>query len=874
MTHPDYYTLHKKDVIKQLTSNETIGLTSKEANKRLQTYGYNELKAKKATPLFLRFIKQFFDFMTIILILAAILSATISVLEKTKDYADPLIILSIVFLNAMLGCLQEIKAENALEALKKMTPPTAKVIRDQSISILSSKEVVPGDIVLIEAGDFIPADLRLLEAYQLTIDESALTGESRSILKNAGQILPPHTPLAEQENICFSSTIVSYGHGKGIVIKTGMHTEVGAIAGLILQEPETMTPLQCRLNLLGKKLGILALFICGLIFFLGSLQKRPLLDMFMTSVSLAVASIPEGLPIVVTIMLSLGVQRMAKKNTIVRKLSSVETLGSATIICSDKTGTLTQNKMTVTELYSAKGKEDPYSAYSSCLLTYAVLCCDSFLQRKDNETIYVGDSTENAILQAAHELGLRKENLELTCKRVNEIPFDSVRKCMTCVYRQHNEYIQVTKGAFDVLLPMCQTIFCEGRTTPLSPSDKARLLGYHKLLTEHGLRVLAITIKHLNDPMEMSEHRLTFVGMLGMQDPPRKEAFDAIKSCKEAGILPIMITGDHLLTACSIGKELGILTDASQAITGAMLDTLDEEDLKKQVLNYRVYARVSPKHKLTLVKALQSLGHIVAMTGDGVNDAPALRASDIGCAMGRSGTDVAKNASDMILTDDNFATIVAAIKEGRGIYDNIKKSVHFLLSSNIGELITIFLAILLRFPTPLMAIHLLWINLITDSLPAISLGLEPPDADIMKRPPTKKKESMFANGLGTRIVLEGIFIGLLSLSAFFLGYRYLPHASLELGRTMCFLVLSLSQLFHAFNMRSNRSLSQIRFFSNPLFLMSFILCVLLQVSVVLFAPLRVLFHVVPLRNRDWLYVILFSISPILVVDLQKKRYNK
>lgn len=873
MNQENYHSLHLREVL-ELLSSQPAGLTNDEALKRQQKYGRNCLEKQKSTSLIVRFFRQFADFMIIILILAAVVSFLISYLKGHADYIDPIIIFSIIILNAVIGTIQETKAEESLEALKKLSSPTAKVFRDKILKNISSEELVPGDIVLLETGDLIPADIRLLEISQLKVDESALTGESKSVGKIADITLPAATPLAERKNLCFSSSMITAGHGTGIVVKTGMQTEVGTIAHLISTEKTPLTPLQKKLASLGKTLGIVALFICGLIFILGILQGRPALDMFMTSVSLAVASIPEGLPIVVTIMLSLGVQTMAQKNTIVRRLPAVETLGSATVICSDKTGTLTQNKMTVTTIYSCDGKEAANSSFANLLLTYGIHCCDSHIQYNNGQKEILGESTENAIVYAADSIGIDKTKLDLSHKRLQEIPFDADRKKMSVLYKEGDHYIQVTKGAFDFLLPNCTHVYQNGKSVPLSERQQSSFKKYNLQLTSQALRVLAVAVKTVSSPNAIREDNLTLVGLIGMIDPPRKEVALAIHTCRQAGIRPIMITGDHIATASSIGKELGMISDDKEAITGNSLDALSDKEFEEAVQKYQVFARVSPTHKMRIVKALQRHGNIVAMTGDGVNDAPALNAADIGCAMGLTGTDVAKNAADMILTDDNFATIVSAVREGRGIYDNIKKSIHFLLSSNIGELLTIFTAILFHLPTPLLAIHLLWINLITDSLPAIALGMEAPDKDIMNRPPVPPANSMFSGGLGFKIAAEGMMIGSLALLAFLLGYRYMDNGNLLLGQTMCFCVLSLSQLFHSFNMRSKRSIAEIGIFTNHQLFASFALCFLLQTSVVTFEPLRTIFRVSSLDLIQWIIVILLSFCPIVVVELQKKSYNK
>ncbi len=874
MDQNKYYALPEKAVLSLLEVSLESGLKTEEVSKRRAASGRNEFEKKKDTPLIIKFFHQFLDFMIIILIIAAIVSFVVSLLEGHADFIDPIIIFSIIIINAAIGTLQEAKAEKSLDALKKLSSPTSLTLRDSLYQEIPSEDLVPGDIVALEAGSYVPADLRLLTAIHLKADESSLTGESHAVDKVAEIVLPKNTPLAERKNLALATSMITYGRGTGVVIATGMNTEVGNIARLMQEDKTPMTPLQKRLADLGKTLGIAALAICAAIFLLGIFQGRPIFEMFMTSVSLAVASIPEGLPIVVTIMLSLGVQTMASQNTVVRKLPAVETLGSATVICSDKTGTLTQNKMTVTELYSLKGAEELKGPFASHFFRLASLCSNSKVQFVNKEKVFTGDSTENALVAAGELIGIDKSKLDLTNKRLQEIPFDSNRKKMSIVTKAGNSYEQVTKGAFDFLLPCCTHVYIDGKVIPITPKHKETLKKWNLSLTSNALRVIGVAVKSLSGPSSIQETGLTFVGMVGMIDPPRPEVHKAVMTCKEAGIRPVMITGDHIATATAIGMQLGIIKTPSEAITGNELDSLSSEDLKKTIRKYGVFARVSPEHKVKIVKAFQDLGQVVAMTGDGVNDAPALKAADIGCAMGLSGTDVAKNAADMILTDDNFATIVAAVREGRGIYDNIKKSVHFLLSSNIGELITIFAAILLKLPTPLLAIHLLWINLITDSLPAISLGMEKPERDIMKRKPLPPGKSMFADGLFVKIALEGLLIGALSLSAFMIGYVYLSNHSLVLGQTMCFSVLSISQLFHSFNMRSQHSLRDIGIFTNPQLSLSFFLCFFLQALVISYPPVSAIFKVVPLNLLQWGIVILLAFCPIIIVEMQKRSYNR
>lgn len=891
-----WHSLSIEETIKELNVSVKDGLSDKEVKQRQQTYGRNQLEAKKGKSLFRKFIAQFADFMIIILICAAIISFIVSYIDGELDFVDPIIILLIIILNATLGVLHETKAEKALEALKKMSAPNAHVLRNGKFDFIDSSELVPGDIILLETGYFVPADARLVNAVNLKVEEASLTGESHPVDKVAEATLSPDTNLGDRCNLVMATSTVTFGRGIAVVVATGMNTQVGHIAKMIMEDETPMTPLQKRLAKTGKILGIAAIVICAIIFILGLLKNMPVFDMFMTSVSLAVAAIPEGLPAIVTIMLSLGVQRMAKKNAVIRKLPAVETLGSATVICSDKTGTLTQNVMTVTEISSLQGKEDPGSKFGSFLLSHAALCNDAILQMDKNTASATGEPTEKALILAAYHAGLKKPDLDKKYKRINEIPFDSTRKLMTTIHSsQDHTYRSVTKGAFDFLINRCTHIYINGTQYALSSQDKNRLYALNNAMTARALRVIAVAYKNIakSDTIKVSsselENGLTFIGLIGMIDPPRMEVKSAVALCKQAGIKPVMITGDHVLTAKAIAKELGILNDSSEAITGEELSRMDAEQLAKAIPRYSVFARVSPEHKVRIVKAYQSRGEVVAMTGDGVNDAPALKAADIGCAMGITGTDVAKNAADMILTDDNFATIVSAIKEGRGIYDNIKKAVHFLLSSNIGEILNIFVAILLGLPTPLVAVQLLWVNLVTDSLPAISLGVEPTAKDIMMKKPIPPDKGMFADGLAFRIIVEGIMIGSLALTAFAIGYHYydIPAMAISVakqeitdaraaanipwvGRTISFAVLSLSQLFHSFNMRSEHSLSEVGLFSNPKLILSFIICSFLQIAVISFPRLADLFQVVPLTFRQWAIVFLLSIAPIVIVELQKK----
>lgn len=904
----NWHNISKEEVAKILDCSPEYGLSKKEIQKRQKKYGLNQLEAKKKKNIILRFLGQFKDFMILTLIGAALISFFVSLLHGELDLVDPIIILFIITLNALLGLLQESKAEKSLEALQKMSAPTALVLRDQLLVQVDAKELVPGDIIYLETGHFVPADARLLTSVNLKIDESSLTGESHPVEKNADIILEEDTPLADRINMVMATGIVTYGRGSAIVTGTGMATEVGHIAKLIMDDETPMTPLQKRLANTGKVLGIAALFICICIFIIGILKNMPVFDMFMTSVSLAVAAIPEGLPAIVTIMLSLGVQRMAKKNAVIRKLPAVETLGSATVICSDKTGTLTQNKMTVTEICSCLGKVPSDSADSEFLLKLAALCNDAILQitkkGKTSNVTTTGEPTENALVMAAYHVNLNKAKLDVEYPRIYEIPFDSSRKLMTTVHKYNNGTIRcITKGAFDVLLSRCCYYHHKAKQEPMSRAIINQIQKLNQSMTEKALRVIGVAYKDFpsekaffdtiskynsqEDICQVVECSLTLVGLIGMIDPPRPEVYDAVVTCKLAGITPVMITGDHINTASAIARDLGIMSSNDLAMTGAELSLLSQEELVERIPKYRVFARVSPEHKVRIVKAFQERGEVVAMTGDGVNDAPALKTADIGCAMGITGTDVAKNAADMILTDDNFATIVSAVKEGRGIYDNIKKAIHFLLSCNIGEIITIFVAIIMGLPSPLLAVQLLWVNLVTDSLPAISLGVEPADKNIMKKKPIPPDKGMFADGLVFKIIIEGMLIGFLSLLAFIIGTKFYDSKTLPLdsitrntreitslitpkiGRTMAFAVLSLSQLFHSFNMRSEHSLAKVGLFTNMKLLLSFIMCSFLQIIVISVRPLANVFNVVPLNPAQWSIVLVLAFLPIVIVEIQK-----
>ncbi|MCM1466604.1 MAG: cation-translocating P-type ATPase [Alistipes sp.] len=861
----DYYQMTVEDTAVKLATDPKTGLTNNEALKRLAETGENKLTGQKTKSLFIRFLGQFKDVMILILMAAAAASFFIAFMEgNAKNFIEPVLILLIVIFNAIMGVMQENKAEKALEALKKLSTPRCRVLRDGHEEIINSAHLVPGDIIFVEAGDYIPADSRILSCSLAKCDESALTGESLPAEKNASPISEENIPVGDRTNMLYSGCSLTYGRASAVVCATGMDTEMGRIAGLLTPDTPSRTPLSVRLSRLGKTLGFLALCACLVIFFIGMQNGIPALEIFMTSISLAVSAIPEGLPAIVTIVLSLGVERMAKKNAVIRHLPAVETLGSASVICSDKTGTLTQNRMTLMKTYTEAGKNiEAVTAHASAdmqkLLQYASLCCNGTVSTVKNSTVHIGDPTETAIVFAAQKCGLVKEKLNEKYPRLLELPFDSERKRMTTVCRIEDENVVIVKGAFDIIENLC------------SEGDMKAAREANKKMSSTALRVLAVAYKTVDEvsedtPADELECRLHFLGLLGMMDPPRPEALKAVALCKKAGIRPIMITGDHIITACAVAKELGILTGEQKAVTGKELDTLSDARLAEALEQYSVYARVSPEHKIRIVKAWQAKGHVVAMTGDGVNDAPALKTADIGCAMGITGTQVAKNASDMTLTDDNFATIVEAVREGRGIYANIKKVVAFLIGTNIGEVITVFAAMFLWHKTPLLSIHLLWMNLVTDSLPAISLGLEPIEAAVMNEQPKPRSEGIFAHGLGIQVILQGILFGLLALTAFVMGEK--QTGTLEGARTMAFMVLSLSQIVQSYNMRSGKSLFAIGPFTNKSLNISAGISVLL-IALILLTPVNGLFGLVFLSSRLYLTALGLIFIPFIVMELAK-----
>lgn len=854
-----------EEIAKNLKTNINIGLTDDEAQKRFERYGPNNLKEKKKESIFVKFIKQFNDFMIITLIIAAIISAVVSKLNGEADYIDSIIIVAIVIFNAIMGLVQEQKAEKSLEALKKMTAPNAKVRRNGRVQEIDATLVVPGDIVILEAGNYVPADCRLINSYNLKIEESALTGETIPSLKDSSKILKENTAMGDLCNMVFATTIVVNGHGEAIVVETGMNTRVGKIAGMIIEDESPETPIQKKLAEVGKILAIACIIICVLIFVIGIFKKIPIIEMFMTSVGLAVAAIPEGLPAIVTIMLSIGVTKMAKKNSIIRKLPAVETLGSSSVICSDKTGTLTQNKMTVTEIRNCFGRAN--SNERKFILELGTMCTDTTEERINGKLGFVGEATEVAISNAAMEEGVSKSFLYDEMKRINDIPFDSKRKMMTTIHKYGNGYRIITKGAPDVLLKRCSNCYSGGQIVPIF-SKKDDINEQNNQMAEKALRVIAVAYKDVEKLPEMQdvEKDLIFCGLIGMIDPPREGVKEAVRTCRRAGIKTVMITGDHLQTAKAIAKELGILKRGDLAIDGETLERMSQHELEQNIMDYSVFARVSPEHKVRIVKAFQSTGAVVAMTGDGVNDAPALKNADIGIAMGKGGTDVAKNAADMILLDDNFVTIVEAVKQGRNIYDNIKKAIHFLISTNIGEIVTIFFGLVLGIKSPLLAIQLLWINLVTDSLPAIALGLEKEEENIMSRLPRNPKKNLFADGLWWKIIIEGSMLGMFTLLAFSIGNRLY---SVEVGRTMAFLTLGILELVHSFNIKSEESIFKIGVLENKYLVGALVLGVILQVIVVVVSPLAQVFSLVPLTGMQWLYTILIAVAPIPIVEIQK-----
>ena len=918
-----------EETSKILETNIQTGLNDDQIKKNKEKYGLNELAQKKKKSLIIKFLEQFKDFMIIVLIIAAIVSGAVSIAQG-EGITDTIIIMVVIIVNAIIGVAQENKAEKSLEALQKLSSHAAKVFRNGEITVIPSKELVPGDIVVLDTGDYVPADLRIIEAANLQAQESSLTGESVPVEKNTNTINEEEVGIGDRTNMLFSSSLITYGRCKAIVVETGMNTEVGKIAGILNETQNNETPLQKRLNKLGKTLGIVCLAICIVIFIVGLAYGKNPIDMFMTAVSLAVAAIPEGLAAVSTIVLAIGVQKMVKKNAIVKKLPAVETLGSSTVICSDKTGTLTQNKMTVQKIFTDNELMDMSTLLKADTefkdikelerLVHISMLCNDTKVASDNEL--TGDPTETALVSMGFELAFEPAIFE-QYPRVEELPFDSDRKLMTTVHKVNDKYLVYTKGGVDELLKRCTLYISNGEIKNNLEEYKKEIAIKNEEMAKEALRVLAMAYKELDhmptkDEMKNIENDLIYVGMVGMIDPPREEAKHAVDKCKSAGIKTVMITGDHKITATAIAKKLGILENEDEAITGSDLEKMSQEDLENNIRNYSVYARVSPEHKVRIVKAWQKQDEIVAMTGDGVNDAPALKTADIGCAMGKVGTDVAKEAADVILTDDNFATVVSAVEEGRRIYDNILKAIQFLLSSNVGEIVVLFVAILI---TPLlsqifnidinliqvlMPVQILWINLVTDSLPALALAFDPAEKDIMERKPIDSKKGIFTKGMTWRVVYQGIMIGLITLAAFVIGlatpdseipnmikyegkiiavedieniddvlsnggaYISKEEMKVDIGQAMAFTVLSFAELVHVFNIRNNKkSIFKTGIFQNPKLLLAILVAIGLMLVVLLIPVLRQLFGIPILPTQNILEIIGLVFAPLVIVELFK-----
>ncbi len=863
-----WYRQTAEDVLSAQQVDGAKGLSEAEAAQRREKHGENVLKQGKKRTVVLMLLDQFKDFMVIVLIVASVLSALLG------EVTDAIIILVVVVLNAILGVIQENRAEKSLEALKRMASPHAKALRDGAIKQVEAAALVPGDVIELEAGDCVPADIRLIEVHSLQVQESALTGESQPVDKRADTI-EAECSVGDRINMAFSSSMVTNGRALGVVVETGMNTEIGHIAGMMQQEEGVKTPLQHRLDAMSKTLGWVCLGISAVVLLVGILYRHGFVEMFMRAVSLAVAAIPEGLPATVTIVLAIGVQRMSRKKAIIRRLPAVETLGSATVICSDKTGTLTLNRMTVVQVaapFEAVSAEQATRQPSCVLLTTAaVLCNDAKAFEENGVSRWLGDPTETALLDFGQAIGYERPRLETRMPRVDEAPFDSDRKRMTTVHRENGQLRSYTKGAVDEMLPRCRYIAEGDARRPITDEDRERILKTSGDMAEDALRVLAFATADVEvladaDKIEGYEHDLVFLGLMGMIDPARPEVMGAVATCRRAGIKPVMITGDHKTTASAIARELGILSEGDRVMTGSELSQIDDDELRNIVRDVSVYARVSPEHKLRIVRAWQSWGDVVAMTGDGVNDAPALKRADIGVAMGITGTEVTKEASAMILADDNFTTIVSAVEEGRTIYANILKAIQLLLGCNIGEVLVVFIATMLNWATPLLPIHLLWVNLITDSLPALALGMEAAQSDTMSRPPQDPKAPLFSKPLVSRLIYQGLMVAILTLTAFAIGSK----VSVATAQTMSFSVLAFSQLVQAFNVRSNSlSLFKLGVTSNKWLTLTFLLTVALQLLLLFVPPVRALFSLAPLSLGLWGAVIGLSLAPLAVVELMK-----
>ena len=885
-----------QEVEQELKTDCQNGLSSNQVQENMKKYGLNELQEKKKDSLLKKFLEQFKDFSIIVLIIAAIVSGVVGVAQG-EGFTDTIIILIVVILNAVIGVAQESKAEKSLEALKKLSSHASKVIRNGKEQVIPARELVPGDLVIIETGDYIAADLRIIEAVNLKSQEASLTGESVPVEKITEKIDGNEIGIGDRKNMLFSSSLITYGRGKAIVVNTGMNTEVGKIAGMLDNAEKQETPLQQKLNDLGKTLGIACLAICAVIFVIGLLQGKEIIDMFMTAVSLAVAVIPEGLVAVSTIVLAIGVQKMVKKHAIVKKLPAVETLGSSTVICSDKTGTLTQNKMTVEKVFCDDELQDVKKVNTTedfKKLVYNCMLCNDSRLLEDGQL--AGDPTETALVDMAFKLDY-EQSIYRENPRVEEVPFDSERKLMTTVNKKNGKYIVYTKGGVDELLKCCNSFLYKGEVRTSINNYAKWIRENNEKMAKDALRVLAFAYKELDHmpsktEMKTIESDLTFIGMVGMIDPPRIEAKKAVEKCKKAGIKTVMITGDHKVTAVAIAKKLGILKDESEALTGTELEKMTDEELTKNVRKYSVYARVSPEHKVRIVKAWQANGEVVAMTGDGVNDSPALKTADIGCAMGKVGTEVAKEAADVILTDDNFATIVSAVEEGRRIYDNILKVIQFLLSCNVGEVIVLLLATLfapqigqwfgisdITMIQVLLPIHILWINLVTDTFPALALAFDPANKDIMDRKPVKRNEGIFTKGRTFRIIYQGIMIGGLTLVAYLIGLGTtnkaidgltLEQTKIEVGQTMAFIVLAFSELIHVFNIRDNKnSIFKTGILGNGVLILAILASALLMVVILFIPQLRTIFSIPILPSDNIIETIVLVLSPIVIVEIMK-----
>ena len=896
MEKRNWFNKNFKEVEKELETDLEKGLSKEKVEEKQQKYGYNELQQVAKKSIFQRFLEQFKDFSIIVLIIAAIVSGIVGVAQG-EGITDTIIILIVVIVNAIIGVAQESKAEKSLEALQKLSDHASKVIRNGNMEVVPAKELVPGDIVVLDTGDYIPADLRIIEAVNLKTQESSLTGESVPVEKISEIIEEQEIGIGDRKNMLFSSSLITYGRGKAIVVNTGMNTEVGKIAGMLDNAEKQETPLQQKLNDLGKTLGIACLAICAVIFVIGLLQGKEIIDMFMTAVSLAVAVIPEGLVAVSTIVLAIGVQKMVKKHAIVKKLPAVETLGSSTVICSDKTGTLTQNKMTVEKVFCDDELQDVKKVNTTedfKKLVYNCMLCNDSRLLEDGQL--AGDPTETALVDMAFKLDY-EQSIYRENPRVEEVPFDSERKLMTTVNKKNGKYIVYTKGGVDELLKCCNSFLYKGEVRTSINNYAKWIRENNEKMAKDALRVLAFAYKELDHmpsktEMKTIESDLTFIGMVGMIDPPRIEAKKAVEKCKKAGIKTVMITGDHKITAVAIAKKLGILKDESEALTGTELEKMTDEELTKNVRKYSVYARVSPEHKVRIVKAWQANGEVVAMTGDGVNDSPALKTADIGCAMGKVGTEVAKEAADVILTDDNFATIVSAVEEGRRIYDNILKVIQFLLSCNVGEVIVLLLATLfapqigqwfgisdITMIQVLLPIHILWINLVTDTFPALALAFDPANKDIMDRKPVKRNEGIFTKGRTFRIIYQGLMIGLLTLSAYLIGLGTthtaidgltLEQTKIEVGQTMAFIVLAFSELIHVFNIRDNKnSIFKTGILGNGVLILAILASALLMVVILFIPQLRTIFSIPILPSDNIIETIVLVLSPIVIVEIMK-----